>query len=59
MLQNVLCISAGASLGALLRWILGLAFNGVMPLMPLGTLLANLAGGYCIGVMLGVVAFFP
>ena len=59
MLQNVLCISAGASLGALLRWVLGIAFNGIMPLIPLGTLLANLTGGYCIGVMLGVVAFFP
>lgn len=52
-------IAAGASLGAVLRWILGLAFNGVMPLLPMGTLLANLAGGYCIGVMLGVVALFP
>ena len=59
MLQNVLCISVGASLGAVLRWLLGLAFNGIVPLVPLGTLLANLSGGYCIGIMLGVMAFFP
>lgn len=59
MVTNVLCISAGASIGALLRWVLGMAFNGALPLIPLGTLLANLAGGYCIGVMLAVVAFFP
>ena len=59
MLQNILCISAGASIGAVVRWTLGLAFNATLPLLPLGTLLANLAGGYLIGVMLGVVAFFP
>ena len=59
MLRSIVCISAGAGIGAVLRWLLGLAFNGVMPLIPLGTLLANLAGGYCIGVMLGVVAFYP
>ena len=59
MLQNVFFISVGASLGALLRWVLGLAFNRAIPMIPLGTLLANLSGGYCIGVMLGVVAAFP
>jgi CrcB protein len=59
MLHSVLYISAGASIGAVIRWMLGLAFNAMLPLLPLGTLLANLAGGYCIGIMLGVVTFFP
>ena len=59
MLQNILCICAGASIGAVVRWFLGLAFNAAMPLLPLGTLLANLSGGYLIGIMLGVVAFYP
>ena len=59
MLQNILFISAGASIGAVLRWFLGLALNVVLPLIPLGTLLANLAGGYIVGVMLGLVALFP
>ena len=59
MAHSILYIAAGASLGAVLRWLLGLAFNGLFPLIPLGTLLANLSGGYMIGIMLGVVAFFP
>lgn len=45
----------GAALGAWLRWWLGIAFNAVMPTLPLGTLLANLIGGYLIGV---AVEFF-
>lgn len=59
MLKSVVCICAGASIGAVLRWVLGLAFNGALPLIPLGTLLANLSGGYVIGVMLAVIVFFP
>ncbi|MDR3073891.1 MAG: fluoride efflux transporter CrcB [Deltaproteobacteria bacterium] len=59
MLQSVLLISAGAGIGAVLRWALGLAFNGALPLLPLGTLLANLTGGYCIGLMLALIAFHP
>lgn len=59
MLQNILYICSGACIGAVARWMLGIAFNGLVPLLPMGTLLANLAGGYLIGVMLGVVAFFP
>lgn len=59
MMQSMLYIAAGASVGAVLRWVMGLAFNGIMPLIPLGTLLANLSGGYLIGIMLAVVAFFP
>lgn len=59
MLRSIACIAAGASVGAILRWVLGIAFNGLFPLIPMGTLLANLAGGYLIGAMLGIVAFFP
>lgn len=59
MAHNILYIAAGASVGAVVRWFLGLTFNGLVPLLPMGTLFANLAGGYLIGVMLGVVALFP
>lgn len=59
MIRNIFCIAAGASVGATLRWILSLAFNNAVPLIPMGTLLANLSGGYLMGVMLGAVAFFP
>lgn len=55
MWKPILAISAGSSLGALLRWALGLWFNPIFPTLPLGTLAANLAGGYVIGLS---VAFF-
>ena len=49
-LGAVLAISAGASLGALLRWRLGLWLQGVHPWVPVGTLAANVVGGYLVGV---------
>lgn len=42
-------ISFGATLGAWLRWGLGLWLNPLFALMPLGTLAANLLGGYLVG----------
>lgn len=55
MLKSILAICLGASLGALLRWWLGLALNGLFPTVPPGTLAANLVGGYLIGI---AIAFF-
>lgn len=55
MLYSILAISAGASLGAVLRWVLGTSLNALFPAIPPGTLLANLIGGYLIGI---AVAFF-
>lgn len=49
--MNALAVAGGAALGALLRWLLGLACNGLLPALPLGTLLANWIGGYAIGVL--------
>jgi len=43
-------IGVGAALGAWLRWLLGASFNAVLPYLPLGTLAANLVGGYLIGI---------
>ena len=51
---NVLSICVGASLGALLRWIFGLSLNSILPTFPLGTLMANLVGGFCMGVFMAV-----
>jgi CrcB protein len=45
----------GAGFGACLRWWLGLRLNPVFPTIPMGTLAANLIGGYVIGL---AVAFF-
>jgi len=55
MLQSILVISLGASLGAVLRWVLGTQMNALFPLIPPGTLAANIIGGYLIGV---AVAYF-
>lgn len=52
MLTSILAISAGASCGAVLRWILGSSFNQLWPVLPLGTLMANLAGGLLVGLAL-------
>ena len=43
-------IGAGAALGAWLRWALGLWLNPLFALVPLGTLAANLLGGYLVGM---------
>lgn len=55
MLNAVLAISIGAGFGALLRWQLGLRLNELFPTLPPGTLVANIIGGYIIGL---AVAFF-
>ena len=43
-------VGAGAVLGAWLRWWFGMTLNPLFPTLPLGTLAANLTGGYLIGV---------
>lgn len=50
MLLSITSICAGASAGALLRWLLSASLNAIWPSVPLGTLLANVAGGYLIGL---------
>jgi len=48
-------VGIGAVLGAWTRWGLGVALNTVVPNLPLGTLAANLIGGYLIGVAVELV----
>lgn len=55
MWKPIVAISFGAALGALLRWQLGLKLNSIFPVLPPGTLAANLIGGYFIGL---AVAYF-
>lgn len=59
MLNSILAISAGASAGAVARWLLGTSLNALFPSVPLGTLAANLLGGYLIGIALAVFAQHP
>jgi CrcB protein len=54
-----LAIGVGAVLGAWLRWGLGLLLNPILPDLPLGTLAANLVGGFVIGLAIEFFAFFP
>ena len=46
---GILAVGVGAALGAWLRWVLGIALNHAYPTLPLGTLAANVLGGYLIG----------
>ena len=59
MLQSLLAISIGASTGAVLRWALGQSLNALFPSLPPGTLLANLIGGYGIGLAMALFAQHP
>ncbi len=49
-----LAIAIGSVLGAWLRWGLGAWLNHFLPTMPLGTLVANLLGGYLVGAAVAV-----
>ena len=51
-LSSLAVIALGATLGAWLRWGLGLLLNPWLGPLPLGTLAANWLGAYLIGVAL-------
>lgn len=59
MLKTVVAIAMGASIGAVLRWWLGVMLNSGFPSLPLGTLVANLLGGYLIGIAFVLIAQQP
>ncbi len=59
MFHSILAICIGASLGAVLRWLLGISLNALFPAIPPGTLIANLIGCYFIGVAIAVLANHP
>lgn len=54
-----LAVGGGAALGAWARWGLGLWLNPMCAELPLGTLAANLSGGYAIGLALAWFALHP
>ncbi|MCC7059150.1 MAG: fluoride efflux transporter CrcB [Burkholderiaceae bacterium] len=51
----VLAVFGGAGFGALLRWFFASWLNPLFPVIPLGTLAANLVGGLLVGF---ATAFF-
>lgn len=59
MLKSLIVIAAGASLGAWLRWLLGMKLNALFPTIPPGTVVANMVGGYIIGLAIAFLAASP
>lgn len=57
--SGLLAIGVGAVFGAWLRWAFGAWFNTLTPAIPLGTLAANLIGGYLVGVAVAGFAVHP
>lgn len=57
-LYAILAVGGGAAVGAWLRWGLGALFNPIFPTVPLGTLFANLLGGYLMGIALGILTHY-
>ncbi|WP_339435131.1 fluoride efflux transporter CrcB [Pseudomonas orientalis] len=59
MLKSLIVIAIGASLGAWLRWALGMKLNALFPTIPPGTVVANMVGGYIIGLAIAFLAASP
>ena len=55
----VLLLCIGASLGALARWQLSLWLNAGTHWLPVGTLTANLLGGWLIGLLVAIFQAQP
>lgn len=55
---NLVAVGAGAAVGAICRWLLGLWLNHSGAFMPWGTLTANFLGALIIGVLLGFVLHY-
>lgn len=52
-----LAVGGGAAIGAWVRWGLGIALNA--SILPMGTLIANLGGGFLMGIALALFADTP
>jgi CrcB protein len=52
MIVQGVAVGIGAACGALLRWRFGLLFNPLFAPVPMGTLAANLLGGFLAGLCL-------
>jgi len=50
---SFVAVSVGAVIGANLRWLLGLWLNTSYHAIPVGTLAANLSGGWLVGLLIG------
>jgi CrcB protein len=59
MVSQFAAVGIGAALGAWLRWGLAAWLNPRLPHFPLGTLAANLVGGYLVGIAVAVIIARP
>ena len=59
MFQSVFLVSAGAAIGASLRWGLGLWLNSLFSSLAFGTLVANFIGCFLMGILVAVFWMFP
>jgi hypothetical protein len=59
VIDPLLAIAAGATIGAWARWGLGLCLNPLNANLPIGTLAANLLGGYGVGLAIAWSAKHP
>lgn len=55
MPKSLIAIALGAVLGAWIRWGLSVRLNHLFPALPPGTWLANMIGGYVVGL---AIAYF-
>ena len=54
-----IAICIGGALGSLLRYVLALAMNALLPPIPMGTLAANLIAAYIVGATIAFFATAP
>ncbi len=59
MIKSIVAISAGASLGAILRWQLSIRYNLAGAALSMGTLAANAVGAYCVGLAIAWLSSHP
>jgi len=50
--MNFAAVGIGAAFGAWTRWGLGILLNAMHPSIPVGTLAANLIGGFLVGIVM-------
>jgi CrcB protein len=51
-------VFVGGAIGSVLRWLISVAMNPIVPELPLGTLTVNLVGGFIIGAAIAVFDHF-
>ena len=56
--MSILAVGFGAAVGAWIRWVLAMALNPIFPTIPLGTVAANIVGGFLMGVCMALITHF-